>query len=441
MELDKMKKIFQKHPNLIYLIFFLGLLLMISIISTKIKDDIYFGNIAMSELWTSLSMRYQEWSSRVIIETILIFLLHLPHVVWMVLNSLMLTIIAWAISYLFTKHDYYTRIVSILAVSLVPLSTMTEAGWYATTLNYLWPLASLLISVIPIKHALEGKKESFWCYPIYMINAIIAGNQEQSCALLLGFYLLFSGYFFYKKQKAIFINLQTIIAICSMIFILSCPGNAIRSVKEALNWYPSFLQFSLFQKGLLGVNSTLAKLLINPQNVPFFTLSIMLILMMSKKEKYLRVISYIPFSLITYSSILHPYVSNLFPKLNVIYDTIVKFSQPISEVHLFSLRNWIICFLSLGMIISIMFCFYQFFKKEKEWRYFLPILLLAGFLSSVIMGFSSTVYASGMRTFTFLNYSFVILITIICCNLKNRQNSYLILILLSLLQIGSNFFI
>lgn len=438
---EKMKKLWQKYPNLIYVLFFFVLVFMTCIIHTNMKDDLYFGNIPLHELFATLSIRYQEWSSRVIIETFLISLLHLPSFMWCILNSLIITSIAWSVSYLFTKHTHFTRIISIMSVSLVPLSTMTEAGWYATTLNYLWPLAFLLISFIPIKHALKGIKNPFWTYPIYMISAIIAGNQEQSCALLLGFYSLFTIYFIVKKQKAFFINIQTLIAMASIIFILTCPGNAIRSTTEALNWYPAFSDFSLFQKGLLGINSTIAKLLIFKENVPFTTLAIMLIFMMANKEKWLKRISYLPLFFILYTSIFHTYLSNLFPKLNVFYDTILRFSQPMNEIHLLSLRNWLVCLLAISIILSISICFLKSFEENKEGKYFFPLLLIAGFLSAIIMGFSSTVYASGMRTFTFINYTFVILITVICCNLKNREDACLLLMLLSLLQVGSNFFI
>lgn len=430
----------KKHPNLIYIIYFIVLLMITYKIHSIMADDLFFQNIAINDLISYLGSRYHEWTSRLIIETLLVTFLHLPKICWCIVTSLVMTTIAWCISYIFTKHNLSTRIISILAISIIPISIMSEAGWYATSINYLWPLAFLLISFIPIKHALTNKKEPIWAYPIYIISALIAGNQEQSCALLLGFYVLFSIYFCWKKKNIPIIYIQTTISLMSIIFILTCPGNNLRSISETALWYPAYENFSIIQKGILGVNSTLSKLLING-SAPFFALSILIILITKNKEKWLKYISFIPLLIIAYIEYFHNNINKLFPNMNNLYETIKNFTQPMNEIHIFSIRNCLLIIISIVIFLSIALCLFEFFKKKKEQSIFIPILLLAGFLSVIIMGFSPTVYASGMRPFTFLNYIMAIIITIIICNMKEKSDGILLVTILSLFQVLNALFI
>lgn len=133
---------------------------------------------------------------------------------------------------------------------------MSSAGWYATTLNYLWPLSLGLYSLIPIKNHLISKKDKLYKYILYFLSLIYACNQEQMCLIIFSIYLLFTIYFIYKKNISKFIILQLIISFISLIFILTCPGNNLRNISETQTWYPAFENFNLISKAFIGIITT-----------------------------------------------------------------------------------------------------------------------------------------------------------------------------------------
>ena len=122
------QEILKKHPNLIYTIYFLILLIITYKIHSIMADDLFFQNVAMNDLVSFLGSRYHEWTSRLIIETLLVTFLHLPKICWCIVTSLAITTIAWCVSYIFTKHNLSTRVISILTISIIPISIMSEIG-------------------------------------------------------------------------------------------------------------------------------------------------------------------------------------------------------------------------------------------------------------------------------------------------------------------------
>lgn len=65
-------------------------------------DDSFFMNITnLMHTNDFLVQRYHRWTSRIIVEYILVSLVHLPIFVWQLLDSIMCTILCMVISYLF----------------------------------------------------------------------------------------------------------------------------------------------------------------------------------------------------------------------------------------------------------------------------------------------------------------------------------------------------
>ena len=101
---------------------------------------------------------------------------------------------------------------------------MHQAGWAATTINYMWPLATCLFAIIPIKKIYDNEKIRIWEYPLYTIALLFAGNQEQTSAILVCVYLIFTIIVTVRSKKINpYMLFQTILAIASIVFILTCP--------------------------------------------------------------------------------------------------------------------------------------------------------------------------------------------------------------------------
>ena len=115
-----MKKL-EKNWKVIVGILFVLVVIAHLVFHEKMGDDIFFSNIPLSELFSWLGVRYETWSSRILIETTLVITLKLPVVVWAVINSFMLFLIAYSISYLFTKNGYKEKLISLGFIFLFPI--------------------------------------------------------------------------------------------------------------------------------------------------------------------------------------------------------------------------------------------------------------------------------------------------------------------------------
>lgn len=232
------------------------LLLLHTFVQTGWGDDRAFAGGEIS-LWDFLRVRYQTWTSRVLIEAGAKLLASTSDMVWKVLDSLILSLLVWIVADLFGMECNGTKIRSqiffLCLFGCLPVFTLNDAGWIATTLNYLWPLTFGLVAMRPLKHWVRGERCPTWEYPVCPVCAVFAANAEQGAALLLGVYLLFGGYLIWKKKRfpAFYFVLLFVIA-ASVLFILTAPGNALRFTVEVNQWFPGYDDLGLPEKLLMG---------------------------------------------------------------------------------------------------------------------------------------------------------------------------------------------
>ena len=86
-----------------------------------------------------LHYRYYNWSSRLIIDGILVILARLDMIIWKILDVIIYTVGVYYIIKLVNKN--YSKKIAYLGVLLFlmyPFYEMASAGWISTTLNYSW---------------------------------------------------------------------------------------------------------------------------------------------------------------------------------------------------------------------------------------------------------------------------------------------------------------
>ena len=192
---EKIQK-FLKSKNAIFLaVFILELILMFFITPNKYDDQVFLESVTGTSIWSYVGPRYYTWSSRIIIELVLCSVLKISKYLWILIEALMVTLVAYSLSKLFVKKDENQKentLMLVLMIFIYPIMIMNGAGWAATTINYMWPLATGLFALIPIRKIWDGEKIKFWQYPLYVLAIIFASNQEQACAILFGTYLLFT---------------------------------------------------------------------------------------------------------------------------------------------------------------------------------------------------------------------------------------------------------
>ncbi|MCI1904677.1 MAG: DUF6056 family protein [Enterococcaceae bacterium] len=388
-----------------FLIFFIFLLIFLPIKDINGDDVGYLeGFIKRGYLAESL-IRYNGWSSRTIIDTsIMFFVQHFT--LWKICNAVILFLTV----YLLTKMIFDENIEKIFFIAalycLVPLQLFDETGWVATSLNYQWPFAFALLAFLPLANALKGKNNKLSTYILAFGGSIFALNQEQinACFLILSLVILF--FLFRKKNFSYFLCAPTFISLLNLVYFLFSPGNKMRIQSEIIHWFPKFSKLSFFSKVDLGVSS-FGQPLFFGFNILFFFLFLLILIAGYQKgfsEGRLFVLS-------------TPFVANLvFSFFKISTDAFQNFGGKDNAFNLRTdyflrlfrpngthfewndLSTWLpltaIVLLFIFLIVGI-----YLVSPTPQIGFFLSIILIMGACSRIIMGFSPTVWASGLRTY------------------------------------------
>lgn len=400
--------IFFWQENQVYLIFVL-LVIAVHFTARPAADDIFFAkmldNMTMTEY---LRFRYEQWTSRIIIEFLVVLLAGAP-IVWGILNIFIFFVAGYSMIRLLSldkKKDQYSCALVLGGLFLIPTVAYNGAGWISTTLNYLWPCALALFTLVPVKKLLCKEKVNKWEFVLSIPALVIASNMELVCAVLFSIIFLSIGIYFVQNKKVNpYFILQIFLLLAMLIFIFSCPGNQARSASEVQTWFPEYSELSLFHKLEIGLSSTLYYYIYEP-NVLFLCLTLLLfVAVLAKYENAaLRIIASIPL----FSGVCLGFLSNAdisyFPNLA---DYKYRLSQFGTGLTLTDLSTWMPDLFCLFVCAVMLFTIACLFNKKHA--FILIYVLLTGFATRMAMSFSPTIWASDVRTF------FLMALTIIFC--------------------------
>lgn len=429
---EKIKKLFENGTGVLFLLFVLEIIL-IMFVTPNLYDDAWFIKQVTNEINPETSEviehpitgfvqeRYFNWSSRVIIEFILCLTLKTSKYLWILLEALMVTIACYSISKIFVKDNKKENNVMLISMILIyPYTIMHQAGWAATTINYMWPLAMCLFALIPIKKIWYGEKIQLCEYPLYSIALLFAGNHEQASSLLVSFYILFTIIMIVRDRKIKpYMIIQSILAIVSIIFILTCPGNYVRQ-QEEMRRFIDFGMLTFLDKFVLGFTSTFGQIIANQNIVYTLLTSLLAIYVFSNyKEKLYRVIALVPVVSILVFGHLSSITFEMFPNLEIFYellttkDVLLTVANCNKIYYTFPIIFTFMNFICIGVSLLLL---------TKKYKNNIAVLIyLAGLLSRVIMGFSPTVFVSKTRTMIFFDFAMIIISFLIWQELKKKE--------------------
>jgi len=248
------------------------------------NDDLFFAKQSLS--LDFFKQRYGEWSSRLITESILVMFMHMPFVLWKIINSIMICGCIKGLEYLFWNDEkkFINNFIVILLCFLYPIQELNNAGWGATTINYLWPMVFCLPSFIADKKVIEkrklGKK-----FQIFSIVTLIIGTDVEF-AWTFSFIMTIMIFLLIRNQKDVLLYYfcKFFILLIAFFKIVLCPGNGARFFSEVSNWFPDFLTLSIFDKIYLGTVST-ASYLLGRSNLIFGVIVILFLYLSIKTVK------------------------------------------------------------------------------------------------------------------------------------------------------------
>ena len=370
-----------------------------------------------------VTSRYHNWTSRVLIEFALCTVLKISKYAWILVQTLMMTLLGYSITKLFVKDNKQeTKWMAILLLLTYPLSKMSSAGWGATTVNYIWPFAAAMFCLIPIRKIFDKEKIKWYMYPLYSIALIFACNQEQTAAVIFGTYLIFTVLAIIKDKKKVnpYMIIQLIISILSLIFILTCPGNQVRKVDEIGNSYPDFETLSFLDKISLGFTSTVSEMLVNT-NISFLILSIMIAIYIfnNYKDKFCRTVSVIPLVSILLMGLFKDEACKLFPYLDMYKNIIIQEKAMVTASNYTNLINFVPLIMSLAIIFSFILSILLIFKTLRNNTAI--VVFLMGLGTRIMMALSPTIFSSTNRTFVFLEFAMLIVSLLIWQEMSKKE--------------------
>ena len=389
-----------KSNNTPFIILLIMLVVIHCIIKLNYGDDLFFEKVLNeNKLFPWVIDRYNTWSSRVIVESVLVIVMKFGAVFWKVLNIASLMLLAVSISKLLVEENArrYNWIIVALVLAY-PFKDMSTAGWAATTINYTWPLSLGLYSLIIVKKILKNENIKWYEYILSIIALIYAINVEQMCAILLAIYVPKTIYLMIKKKTSIYMIIQSIVCVLSLIFILTCPGNAARDILETATWFPEFANLSFIQKFLMGYSSSLAKFIFEP-NAVFMIAGVLLFILtyLKEKNKYIRIISGVPIVCNIVFGIFGFALAKIAPNIY----------NPANCMTQYGITKIVPLAILTMSGLSFIFCTYICLKNSFKGLLCIYVLLL-GFASRIAMGFSPTIWASNDRTFLYMYFSIII---------------------------------
>ena len=409
------------------------------------SDDAWFSTMLdQYSILGFLNWRFHTWSSRVILEGILVVLAHSDFIVWRILDTLVCLLLVWAISQILDMQDWHAPLWITLSLCLLPVGILYPAGWIATSTNYLWPLTAGMVSLVPLVRSLRGdtaqvdtsnKQLGILKKIASLLMLVVAANQEQIAAVLFGVYLchLIGWYVVKRREMAQQMNAieyekkprvypflpELVILLASLAFIVLCPGNTSRNIQEMSSWFPEYPNYSMGERLLMGMLDTVAYFGAGraKQIILIVFVGILILVLHYKYFRWSKVRDVEPFkalmrwgfSAIFGEAVLLALVLLGFPVRHMIeegrlyhpsfyYDLMANRYLPQHDQCLY--QNWQIA-LELGLyglaFLAILGLLWAVADSAKEAVCMIVLTVLA-MGSKAMLGFSPTVYASGYRT-------------------------------------------
>lgn len=348
--------------------------------------------------------RYKTWSSRLLIESVTMFMSN-HYLLFDVTVLISVAIFFYCFNGIFLREEKYRKLQFVSPVIFLlsfPSLFFTSAGLIATVTNYLFPMISFVIAwycIIQEKH---------WYTILSLPFLVFACMQEQFTvyAFILFVFALISSYLECKRiNKNYFI--ATCVSLLGLVSGLFCPGFANRLTTETKIWYPGFETISFPVKIIKGYLETNRVLFVTSElNIVYLLLVLIIVVSIMKKQYFATFVS----GTVIYTVITQRLGMNSL--LTAVQRTIDN--QNKSEIpNYFSLKENLYPIVLYTLILCIVAV--VVFMIFKEWKGGLTalVVLAAGYASRMTVSLSPTIYASGLRTYTPLIFSFVIVILLL----------------------------
>ena len=384
-------------------------------IHPMLGDDLFFAQATESKgILAYLINRYQTWTSRFVIEWILVLLVKVPFV-WRILDLLVFATLPIIIAQLLGGGKLMNWCSSI-AVLLYPFHDMGSAGWITTTVNYFFPIWGMFFVALLLKKTVRKEPIRVWEAVAAVPVCLIASSHEQVAVILFVIFGLCLVYCrkekIHPEKRGFLVSILMFVAnAATLISIVLCPGNAGRNAVSIAD-LPIYETFHFGDKLYLGLLSVERVFIANADAVFVLVAALLSLLVYLKTQNYKdTLIASLP-AMILFG---HTVLLTAYPGLSGLF---VKPGQ-ITEWSWGALSTWLPMGYLLVTVAAMLYAFWRLFAPDL-FEYFATLILLGcGFGAGAVLGFMATIYVSGERVY--ITFYFILLFVMLLCIWKQRE--------------------
>jgi len=358
-----------------------------------VADDRYFaGMLSKYTLAEYVVHRYHTWTGRLPIEAVLVVIVHHPWL-WRVANGAMLVLLCMATGRLARVGTALSRSgATVLAFALImamtPQAIFESAWWLTGSLNYLWPVALGLWSLVPL---VEAGRYGVAQRLGFCLAAAWAAYCDQLALMLVPLALGLLAWRFTQRRGRRWDMAQALVLCANAAFALTAPGNARRFLEEQGMRFPNFAEQDVLEKLRIGLG-LIARALADPRNylVGVVGALALLLLWRSPLGRAVKAVLCVVLAIALLQFVLfipgvpgNPLQLSMPRRLD---------GDAVADPRNYLITAWL-AFGAGAVVIASACCFWH---RPAEAVRMLGVLLL-GLVSLGMMGFSPTAYLSGMR--------------------------------------------
>ena len=393
---------------LYFLLFILYLILMAGQDYKLHRADDKFHVLLIEKYGSPLKAMYQMYENtngRYFVSIVMAYVMDKDIWLWRILNTFMLFILTIfsakiiQVCYSLKKEQFYVVLYAIFAlICFMPADVWNwSVTWVTGSFNYLWPLAAFVIVMYYILNSYLNNKQIKWFEFIFLIPvAVYATATEQPALVFLTMVLIFTIYSAIKnKYIDKYVILLFLVGIVSTYFLFTSPSMEKRYLKEITRWYPMFNELSLWTKSVLGYSYTVIYgLLLHSYATTIFLCFMLYLLIKTYRNKIYNIITIVLLLYPLFYYVLGQIESSI--RTSMIYNA-ARYSMSIrfnyvDEPYISVIIGTIVLLLLIFFVLKI-----KWSSFERKW--FAILLFSASIVSSFILSYSPTIFASHARIF------------------------------------------
>ena len=403
--------------NLLPAVTLLVLALLYHLLTNMFDSDyLVYHDIAMRRGVVEFSiLHYQQWSSRTAIEAVLLLVCRYPQS-FLPLDLAVIALIYHCLQELFNRErDTKLSWAIALLICCYNMHDFDNAGLVATAINYSWPLAGVLYITLTQVRLFRKEAVSWWQMALAVVALVFGANAEllSIVCLVTGVVWLVLARVNVNGRATRLAVIQFVVSLFWIAWMAFCPGNALRTASATAHDFPAFANFSALEKLYLGFVSTYNRYLFT-LNMYFLVLCGVLALAGWAKRLpiWQRVFTVLPLSVYLFGLYVVPAASKYFYRLGTFFYTL----------DLWNGQRGISAPLTQGFVVASMALALIFlYKDDFVDVLFNGMIFFGGMGTRVAMGFSPTLFASGDRTFMFMDLSIIMLVAYLFLRLADNE--------------------